>query len=660
MKRYITKQNILKGSFFLGVILWSMQGLFGAGVPETARIFGQLPIQANGRIKPVDSLARETLLYFSHKQSTLVNGKKMSASEWLLDVVSNPDIADSYSVFKIQDGTVKDAFHLDEKERYFSFNELKPHYTVLEKHSISIEKLDKSQQSLFQQHILTLYDQLNLYMRLQSSLYPSNVVEKGVYLDELGQIFVEYAYLLTGKHGVPPQSEIIGDAVDHSGHNHGPSSEHDHGNNHDNHDGSGIDRENMGWKKLSFVVNSSRYYEQMAVFKVFPPEQEESVSVKEKESNQLTDNWAPLATLVTRSVFTGKENPVVRLYASFLDAVYKKNNSKAIESGQDLLRYYDKQVPRAFSKAKNEALFNRLQIFYRSMVLFLLAAVCIGASWLIKNRAVFWIGRQFVFVAFGLQVIGQVFRMVIQGRPPVTNLYSSAVFVGLMAVLLGMIVERFFKNKLGLFVSAVIGFITLIVAHNLSIQGDTLEMMQAVLDSNFWLSTHVVSIVIGYSGMFLSGFLGIVFICRYFFGRSFSDEDQRELYKMVYGIVCFNLAMNFVGTVLGGIWADQSWGRFWGWDPKENGALLIVIWSALMLHARMAGIFRVRGFMVAAVFGNIVTAMSWFGVNMLGIGLHSYGFMDSAFVWLLLFCMVQVFFIILGLLPPKWVTPKIR
>ena len=659
MKSYITKQNIVKSTFFIGVILWAVQGLFGAGVPETARIFGQLPIQANGRIKPLDSLARETLLYFSHKQSTEVSGKKMSASEWLLNVVSNPDISDSYSVFKIQDGTVKDAFHLDEKERYFSFNELKPHYTVLEKHSISIEKLDKSQQSLFQQHILTLYDQLNLYMRLQSSLYPSNVVEKGPYLDELGQIFVDYSYLLNGKHGTPdsahPQS---GAHVDHSGHNHGPGDGQHHAETAELSD---EDRKNMdGWKKLSFVVNSSRYYEQMAVFKVFPPEREGSKPGKEKYLNQLTDNWAPLATLVTRSVFTGKENPAVRLYASFLDNVYKKNNSKAIESGKELLLYYENEVPKAYSKAKNEALFNCLQIFYRSMVLFLLAAIGIGASWLVKNQIVFWIGRQFVVVAFGLQVVGQVFRMLIQGRPPVTNLYSSAVFVGLVAVLLGMIMERFFKNKLGLFVSAVIGFITLIVAHNLSIQGDTLEMMQAVLDSNFWLSTHVVTIVIGYSGMFLAGFLGIVFICRYFFGRSFSDEDQRELYKMVYGIVCFNLVMNFVGTVLGGIWADQSWGRFWGWDPKENGALLIVIWSALMLHARMAGFFKVRGFMVAAVFGNIVTAMSWFGVNMLGIGLHSYGFMDSAFVWLMLFCMVQVFFMILGLLPSKWVTPKIR
>ena len=93
---------------------------------------------------------------------------------------------------------------------------------------------------------------------------------------------------------------------------------------------------------------------------------------------------------------------------------------------------------------------------------------------------------------------------------------------------------------------------------------------------------------------------------------------------MVYGIVCFATLFSFVGTVLGGIWADQSWGRFWGWDPKENGALIIVLWNALILHARWGGLVRQRGLICLAIFGNIVTSWSWFGTNMLGIGLHSY------------------------------------
>ena len=123
---------------------------------------------------------------------------------------------------------------------------------------------------------------------------------------------------------------------------------------------------------------------------------------------------------------------------------------------------------------------------------------------------------------------------------------------------------------------------------------------------------------------------------------------------MVYAIICFATLFSFVGTILGGIWADQSWGRFWGWDPKENGALLIVIWNAVILHARWGGLVRERGIMNLAVVGNIVTSFSWFGVNMLGIGLHSYGFMDSAFWALAAFIATQLLLIGLCLLPRRF------
>ena len=123
-------------------------------------------------------------------------------------------------------------------------------------------------------------------------------------------------------------------------------------------------------------------------------------------------------------------------------------------------------------------------------------------------------------------------------------------------------------------------------------------------------------------------------------------------------MIAFSLLFSFVGTVLGGIWADQSWGRFWGWDPKENGALLIVLWNALILHARWGGFVRERGIMLMAIFGNIIVSLSWFGVNMLGIGLHSYGFMDAAFYWLSAFCALQLALMALGALPPRFWSEK--
>src|SRR5437667_4396268 len=103
----------------------------------------------------------------------------------------------------------------------------------------------------------------------------------------------------------------------------------------------------------------------------------------------------------------------------------------------------------------------------------------------------------------------------------------------------------------------------------------------------------------------------------------------KALTKMVYGIICFATLFSFVGTVLGGIWADQSWGRFWGWDPKENGAVLIVIMNALILHARWGGMVKEPGMAMLAICGNIITMWSWFGTNQLGIGLHAYGFNNA-------------------------------
>jgi len=136
--------------------------------------------------------------------------------------------------------------------------------------------------------------------------------------------------------------------------------------------------------------------------------------------------------------------------------------------------------------------------------------------------------------------------------------------------------------------------------------------------------------------------------------RSLDPATAQSLLRMTYGAVCFATLFSLVGTVLGGIWADQSWGRFWGWDPKENGALIIVLWNALILHLRWGGLVRDRGIVNCAIFGNIITAWSWFGVNMLGIGLHSYGFTEAGFKWLVIFAGSQLLIIGLGSLPLKW------
>jgi len=311
--------------------------------------------------------------------------------------------------------------------------------------------------------------------------------------------------------------------------------------------------------------------------------------------------------------------------------------------------------PGAASRAKFECVFNHIAPFYQSMTLYVLVFLLVCGSWLgwsrSLNRSAFFV----TLVAFALHTFGLAARMYLQGRPPVTNLYSSAVFIGWGTVVIGLILERMFRDGLGLACSAIVGFLTLIIAHHLAGSGDTLEMMRAVLDTNFWLATHVVSISLGYSAMFLAGMLAMFYVVRGVCTRSLTREAAQSLARMTYGVLCFATLFSFVGTVLGGIWADQTWGRFWGWDPKENGALLIVLWCAIILHARRGGYIRQRGLMALALFGNIVTSFSWFGVNMLGVGLHSYGFMDQAFPWLMAFVASQLALMALAAIPvDRW------
>jgi len=221
-------------------------------------------------------------------------------------------------------------------------------------------------------------------------------------------------------------------------------------------------------------------------------------------------------------------------------------------------------------------------------------------------------------------------------------LYSSAIFIGWGAIALGLLLEWLYPIGIAIVISSAMSFGTLLIAQFLAIGGDTIGVLQAVLDTQFWLATHVVCITFGYATTFVAGFLGLAYFVRGFLTPTLSKPLARDLTRMIYGILCFSIFFSFVGTVLGGLWADDSWGRFWGWDPKENGALIIVLWNALVLHARWGGLVKDRGLACLAMGGNIATAWSWFGVNELGVGLHAYGFTDGVLFALGTFYIIQL------------------
>ncbi len=220
-------------------------------------------------------------------------------------------------------------------------------------------------------------------------------------------------------------------------------------------------------------------------------------------------------------------------------------------------------------------------------------------------------------------------RMLIMNRPPVTNLYETFVFVAWAGVAMGLLMARLQKQPLGILAGGVAGLLFLVVAGRYALDGDTMGMLAAVLDSNLWLATHVVTIALGYAGCVVAGIIGHVVLVQELLGARAANAVAGAA-RALYATLAFGLVFTSIGTLMGGIWADQSWGRFWGWDPKENGALLIIIWCAVLFHARLAGWMGRVGLAAGSIGAIIAVVLAWFGVNVLGVGLHAYGFTSGA------------------------------
>jgi ABC-type transport system involved in cytochrome c biogenesis permease subunit len=363
------------------------------------------------------------------------------------------------------------------------------------------------------------------------------------------------------------------------------------------------------------------------------------------------DEWKPLAAGIA-----AHEGAVTSPAADHLIAAITGYHEDSPEQFNGHVRAYQtllhEKLPATMDKVSFETFYNYYDPFMQCMVLYVGVFVLACISWLgftgVFSRTALWV----LAIALLLHTLGLIGRVYISGRPPVTNLASSAIFIAWGIVVFGYALELIFRNGIGSAAAAAAGFCSLLIADKLALQGDTMKVLQAVLDTNFWLATHVVVITLGYSATFFAGVIAIVYILVGIFTRA-SSARLKILTRMIYGVTCFAILFSFVGTILGGIWADQSWGRFWGWDPKENGAILIVLANALLLHARWGGLAGPRGIAMLAVFGNIVTSWSWFGTNMLGVGLHSYGFMDAAFQWLMLFILSQLFLIGISCIPQR-------
>jgi ABC-type transport system involved in cytochrome c biogenesis permease subunit len=578
--------------------------------------FGEIPVLVGGRIKPLDTVARNSLLIIHGKQELrLEGGKRLSAVQWLADVLFNASVADQYPVFIVQNAEVLGLFGWQQSDRKdFSFAEFAPFLKQIDEQAAQSDKLEGVQRSAYQSAILNLRNGLSLYQRLKNSIQPEGAENFTAELQS-------FASSVPGAATAARQRSM----------------------------GENFDKANLD--DVAQMIQRYERLSDLAYVLAVPPVNVPGSPIPATANGE----WHSVGNSLLQSVAIGEIQPVVTEYAVIGDAYRANDRTLFNQHVQFVTDWFAKERPNTMKRASFEFLVNRLQPFSQSMTLYVLAFLLACASWLRSSSLLRRSAFYFLLLALAIHTFGLVSRMYLQERPPVTNLYSSAIFIGWGAVIVALILERIFKDGIGAACAGAIGFVTLIIADHLAGSGDTLEMLQAVLDTNIWLATHVVAITTGYSAMFLAGMLAIIYVVRGVFTRSLKKQTADSLARMTYGVVCFATLFSFVGTVLGGIWADQSWGRFWGWDPKENGAVLIVLWCAITLHARWGGFIRQRGLMIMALFGNIVTSFSWFGVNMLGVGLHSYGFMQKAFPWLVGFMISQLALMALAAMPlERW------
>jgi ABC-type transport system involved in cytochrome c biogenesis permease subunit len=572
--------------------------------------FGKLPIAYQGRIKPYDTLARNSLQILSGRQEVAVLNdkgkefKKLPAIRWLLDVISGADGADEHRVFRIDNPDVVDTLGLEHRPLFwrYSLKEILQKPGELDRQIKLAQDMKENERTLFHNKVLQLRDKYNFYTALALAFRS------------------------------PPLSmesrEKFAESV----------------------------------QRTQFLINE---LERVQAPHAVPP-------------NDATANWSMLVeaeydALLARASKSAV-NPATLSFSKLLGAYASgdtaKFNQQLVDYRRDVANYQlllaaNPEQLKASGASRAEILsqkkidfevfFNQFSPFYYAAVLYLVAFVLGVLSWIgwttPLRRSSMWL----LWFTFALHTFALWARMYISGRPPITNLYSTGIFIGWAGVLLALLFESIYRLGLGNIAAAIMGFLTLLVAYNLSLDGDTFIVLQAVLDTQFWLATHVIAINIGYAATYLAGLWGAMYVL---FAHVFpvTDADARhKLLRALYGTLCFAILFSFVGTVLGGLWADDSWGRFWGWDPKENGALMIVLWNALVLHARWGGLVKGRGLANLAVVGNIVTTWSYFGVNELGVGLHSYGASESSTaMWLLTFASTQLALVILGMMPARW------
>ncbi|MBT8038366.1 MAG: cytochrome c biogenesis protein CcsA [Verrucomicrobiae bacterium] len=567
--------------------------------PDAGKTLAPIPVQSAGRIKPFDSFARFTLLSCYHQSKI----SDISASQWMAQLLLDRETAYNVQCFRIKNEDLIDDLGLKKSpdgKHIYSFNEIRTTIDAQRPRAGLIQKRDKKHRTLVESQLLKLYNAVYNYFSISRSfscLTPDLLIENEQLAKELN--------LPLGK----------------------PFSFHQIYQRWDKFRGSveklktTFDRNNPYDLAIFSLVSQVKDLQQLdssvANFTIIPPDED---PIHEK---WLTP-WQALDFQHTPS--PQQLELITELEATIGALCYSHEDNATTHRDTYLANSHDVTT----QLAKRELFYNKFDAFTKSITFYILGFLLLSLSWLFAGKTLRWVSWGSVFTGFLIHATGILIRMLIRGRPaPVTTIYESIIFVGFICVLLGLIIEFRRRDGLGLLISTVPGIILHFVGFKYAMEGDTMGRLVAVLDSNFWLATHVVSISIGYGAAAVAGLTANA----YLFVRLFKPGNKpliQSISKNFIGVTLVALLFCIIGTILGGIWGDQSWGRFWGWDPKENGALLLCLWLLVILHGKWGKQLKELGIATMLSLVNIVVLLAWFGVNLLSVGLHSYGFTEGA------------------------------
>lgn len=256
------------------------------------------------------------------------------------------------------------------------------------------------------------------------------------------------------------------------------------------------------------------------------------------------------------------------------------------------------------------------------------------------------------FVTVLIQIAAITVRIIISGRAPITNMYETVIFSGFGALVISLVLYSFKKENIYLLAGLAYNFLTLLMsifANNML--SPAISPLVPVLRDNFWLSTHVTTVILSYAALSVSWMLAnLVILQKTFQFKLFDHYQEKTMVPLIYNAVKIGVVMLSAGVILGGVWADYSWGRFWGWDPKETWSLIVLLIYMAILHGKYTSWITPERFVPLIALAFLSVMMAWFGVNyILASGLHSYGFSEGGAIFLGSFFGVQITLLVIFL-----------